>query len=181
MKAGTIFKVFKAHDGRNFTLRAPRWEDLDDFLESINSLVEEGAMIGVAKPLTREEETEWLGNHLIRIENGKRIAVAAEIDGKVVGQTMLDPREGHGSHVGVLGISIRDGYRDVGLGSEMIRETERLARMYGMTHISLQVYGKNERALHVYRKLGFAYVGKEPDAVNLNGEVMDNVYMYKKL
>jgi len=45
MKAGTIIREFVAKDGREVTLRAPRWDDLDDMLEFINSLVEEGADI----------------------------------------------------------------------------------------------------------------------------------------
>jgi len=181
MKTGKVFRVYKAHDGREFTLRTPRWDDLDDLLEYINSLFTEGAMISINRLMTREKEAEWLGRHLTLIENGKRIAVVAEINGKVVGQVGVNPRRGHSAHVGVIGIGLCQGYRDVGLGSELMIEAERLAKEQGMTHMSLEVYSKNDRAQHVYRKLGYTYVGREPDAINLNGEIMDNIYMYKKI
>ena len=42
MKAGKILHRFTAKDGQEVTLRTPKWEDLDDFMEYINSLVEEG-------------------------------------------------------------------------------------------------------------------------------------------
>jgi len=45
MKPGRIIRTFSARDGRNVVLRTPRWEDLDDLLELINSLVEERANI----------------------------------------------------------------------------------------------------------------------------------------
>ncbi len=55
---GTI-RTFRARDGKEVVLRTPRWEDLDDFLELINSLIEEGADIYFDKKLTREEEADW--------------------------------------------------------------------------------------------------------------------------
>ena len=45
MKTGKILCRFAARDGRKVILRTPRWEDLDDFMDFINSLVEEGADI----------------------------------------------------------------------------------------------------------------------------------------
>lgn len=45
MKSGRVIRTFVAHDGRKVVLRTPRWEDLDDLAEMINSLVEEKADI----------------------------------------------------------------------------------------------------------------------------------------
>ena len=64
MRAGTVFRRFTAEDGREVTLRAPKWSDLDDMLEFINSLVEEGANILVDTKQTRESEVEWLARLL---------------------------------------------------------------------------------------------------------------------
>lgn len=58
LKTGIIVKTFTAKDGRAVVLRTPRWEDLDDLLEFINSLVEEGAEIGKNQKATRDEEME---------------------------------------------------------------------------------------------------------------------------
>jgi len=43
MKAGRVVRRFCARDKCRMVLRTPRWEDLDDLLEMINSLVEEKA------------------------------------------------------------------------------------------------------------------------------------------
>lgn len=45
MKPDKILLSFTAKDGRQVILRTPRWEDLDDLVELINSLVEEGVEI----------------------------------------------------------------------------------------------------------------------------------------
>lgn len=60
MKAGKIIRSFFARDGREVVLRTPKWEDLDDLLELINSLVEERADITRTKKVSREEEIDWL-------------------------------------------------------------------------------------------------------------------------
>ena len=45
MRPGTIFRKFQDRAGREVTLRAPQWSDLDDMLDFINSLVEENVDI----------------------------------------------------------------------------------------------------------------------------------------
>ncbi|MFQ6125372.1 MAG: hypothetical protein ACE5R6_12325 [Candidatus Heimdallarchaeota archaeon] len=45
MKPNKILHRFTATNGRQVILRTPRWEDLDDLVELINSLVEEGVEI----------------------------------------------------------------------------------------------------------------------------------------
>jgi len=95
-------------------------------------------MVGTNSLMTREKEAEWLGRHLALIENGKRIAVVAEHQGKVVGQVGVNPRSGHSSHVGVLGIGLSEGYREVGLGSELMKAAERLSKEQGLTYMSMR-------------------------------------------
>ena len=41
MKPGEILHRFTAKDGRGVILRTPKWEDLDDLLDFINSLADE--------------------------------------------------------------------------------------------------------------------------------------------
>ena len=128
MRAGTVYRRFTAKDGRQVTLRAPKWSDLDDMLDFINSLVEEGANILVDTKQTRESEIEWLARLLTSLEKDKQVVVVAEVDGRFVGQTEVTPKGGRSRHVGSIGISLKDGYRDVGIGSELMREAETHSR-----------------------------------------------------
>ncbi len=124
MKAGTIIRTFESKDGREVTLRAPRWDDLDDMLEFINSLIEEGADIMIDTKQTRESEVEWLARLLTRVEKDETTVVAAEVEGRYVGQVEVTPRSGRSRHVGVLGIALKDGCREIGIGTELMREAE---------------------------------------------------------
>ena len=70
-------------------LRTPKWEDLDDLLELINSLAEEKAEIVVDEKLSREHEAEWLSGALLSLEKGQIFFLIAEVDGNVVASSDL--------------------------------------------------------------------------------------------
>jgi len=181
MKAGTIFKKFQDQEGREVTLRAPRWSDLDDILEFINALVEEETYIIMDSKVTREQEVEWLTGKLSNLENDKEIIVTAEVDSRFVGQTEIIPKSGRSRHVGVFGIALKDGYRDAGIGTELMREAENQAPRLGLEIISLDVFANNTRGRHLYEKMGYVQVGQEPRQVKMGGEYVDNVVMAKTL
>ena len=181
MKEGTFIRRFVAEDGREVTLRAPRWSDLDDMLEFINSLVEEGAEIMATEKKTREEEVDWLARHLATVEKDKKVAIVAEVDGGFVGQLEVVPQRGYSKHVGGLGIAIRDGYRDIGIGTELMKEAETLARRLGLELLTLEVFATNSRARHVYEKVGYRVVGSVPKAILKDGAYIDNIIMAKDL
>ncbi len=181
MKAGTFLRRFTARDGREVILRTPRWEDLDDMLEFINGLVDEDAMIAADKKQTRDSETDWLARNLTNLEKGVHAAVVAEVDGRMVGSCEVDPRPGRMSHVGSLGISVRDGYRGVGIGQELMREAEAQAKSLGVELLILEVFSINDRAIHVYKKMGFRRMGSIPRGVRYKGERIDSLCMLKEL
>jgi len=60
LSPGTVLYVFTAKDGREVILRTSKWEDLDDALEFINSLIKEEAKILANAAKTREQEIDWL-------------------------------------------------------------------------------------------------------------------------
>ena len=162
MKPGTIFRTFKARDGQKVTLRAPRWSDLDDMLEFINSLVDESAPILKDTKMTREGEVDWLARLLSRLEKDQIVVVAAEVDGRFVGQSEVSPKMGRSGHVGVLGISLKEGYRGIGIGTELMREVEHQAPRLGIEVITLDLFASNARGLHLYEKMGYREVGRVP-------------------
>lgn len=95
MKPGHVFKTFTAKDGTLVTLRAPRWEDLDDLLAYINGLVDEGADIVRDQPIPRAQEAEWLGRTLAKIEMDKSIWIVVEVDGRVIANAGVTREKGY--------------------------------------------------------------------------------------
>ncbi|MEE9510169.1 MAG: GNAT family N-acetyltransferase [Candidatus Bathyarchaeia archaeon] len=181
MKSGKVIKCFTANDGRKVILRTPRWEDLDDFFELINSLIEEGADIMMPQIVTRAEEADWLGRTLANLEKDDEFGLVAEVNGSVVANSALRKKSGYSSHVGELGIIIKKGFRDVGIGTEMLKNLISRAKTIGLEILTLRVFSSNERAFHVYEKLGFKEAGRISNGLFKNGKYLDDILMVRRL
>jgi ribosomal protein S18 acetylase RimI-like enzyme len=180
MRAGAVFRTFHAKDGREVILRAPQWADLDDMLDFINSLVDESAPILKETKMTRNGEIDWLARLLSRVEKAKMVAVVAEVENKFVGQVEVTPGTERSKHLGNLGISLKDGFRDVGIGSEMMKEAEKQSKELGIEVIQLEVFANNERAIHVYENAGFNVVGRIPKGARISEQYVDVLIMAKE-
>jgi len=176
-----IYGEFQAKDRRRVTFRTPRIGDLDDFVEFINSLVDEGAEIPVEGKRTREAEAGWLGRLLADIEKGSAICIVGMADGKLIGNSEIRKATGRRSHVGGLAMAIKDGFRDVGIGTRMTRLLIEESRKAGLRLLCLSVYETNLRARHLYEKVGFREVGRMPKAIRKDDQYIDEIVMALEL
>ncbi|MBN1683040.1 GNAT family N-acetyltransferase [Candidatus Bathyarchaeota archaeon] len=181
MKTGVVIKSFIANDGRKVLLRTLKWEDLDDMMEFINALVEEGAEIFANQKVTREHEVEWLARQMVEVEKGNRFNLSAVVDGKLITNSSITRGTGYSEHVGILAIAIRDGYREIGIGTEMMNKLISQAESMGLRMLTLTVFSTNNRARHVYEKVGFREVGCIPKELYKDGKYIDHVWMVKEL
>ncbi len=160
-------------------LRTPRWEDLDALMELINSLVDEKAEIARTAKVTREDEAEWLPKVLASLEKDELFFLVAEVDRKVVASSDIHILSGNEKHVGVLGIVIKSGFRDLGIGTEMMNTLVEQAMALGLKVLTLQAFATNKRAVHVYEKVGFVQTGRVPKKHFKDGQYVDEVIMTK--
>src|SRR6266513_5430486 len=79
-----------------------------------------------------------------------------------------NPREGF-RHVGRLGMGLLAGYRGRGLGRQLVAQAVRAARQAGIERVELEVFASNERAIALYRALGFVTEGVKRRARNWMG------------
>jgi len=154
------------------------------FLDFINRLIEdEGAMILMDKPLTREMESRWLAERLSALFTGSELLLVAEREGRLVGVSDLKLRPGRSSHVAEVGISIAgEENRGSGLGAAILQRVigwggERLDPR--PLYLRLSVFSKNERARSLYRKFGFREVATIPGQFVFNGDLQDEIVMIR--
>lgn len=181
LKASRICETFTAKNGRKVILRSIKWEDLDDCIDFINSLVEEGAEILRDTKVTREEEADWLGERLARVEKGQLIDVVAEVDGEMVANSEVEKRSGFMSHVGYVGIAIKSGYRGIGIGTKLIQTLVEEAKKARLKLLVLDVFDINKPAKTLYTKMGFKEVGRIPKGICKKGRFIDLIRMTREL
>ena len=174
-------RTFTAKNGRKVTLRPIRWENLDDCIEFINSLVDEGSDIAMETKVTRNEEAEWLGKRLASMEKGELVDFVAEVDGRMVANAEVGRRRGNMSHVGDLGIGIRAECRGIGVGTELMNALVDESRKMGLKVLVLDVFDTNKIAKGLYKKIGFKETGRIPKGIFRKGKYIDLIRMTLEL
>lgn len=174
-------RTFRAKDGRKVVLRSVKWEDLDDLIEFIDSLADEGADILRTERVTREEEAEWLGRRLAQIDKGELIDTVAEVDGKVIANSEVGKRSGLMSHIGDLGIAIKLGYRGIGIGAAIMKTLIEESKKEGLKILILDHFASNTTARALYQKMGFKEAGRISKGICKNGKYIDLIRMTLEL
>jgi RimJ/RimL family protein N-acetyltransferase len=83
--------------------------------------------------------------------------------------------------VGVVGIDTRSGFRDTGIGTEIVRTLAAQATAMGLKVLTLTAFATNKQAIRVYERNGFVQVGRIPRKHFEEGEYVDEVIMTKLL
>jgi len=181
MRTGQIVEEFSVKRVGIVVLRTPKWEDLDDLLELINSVVDEGADITRDEKISREEEIDWLSRLLTQIERGSTFFLVAEVKGRIIASADINRQGGFQKHVGVVGIVIKKDFRELGIGTVMMRVLIEQSKKMGIKILTLTAYSTNKRAIHVYEKVGFRQTGLIPKKFLKQGKYIDEVIMTKLL
>lgn len=108
--------------------------------------------------------------------------VAVLEDGTVIGAAGLHlERNPRMRHVGSVGLFVHTDYQNMGVGSALLKTLLDLADNWLMlVRVELTVFADNERAIHLYEKLGFEKEGLKRMTTVRNGKYADE-YMMARL
>ena len=178
----------RTFDGKKIIIRRLAKDDIKNvrkFQDFINSLVEEDAMISKNKRVSLKEEINWLKNTTKAIDKKRTVYLVAESDKTIIGTTEVAlNHKGRNSHVAGLGVSIRKGYRRIGLGKQLMKEIIKLAKRKLKPKpkmIRLSALSKNKPAMKLYRKMGFKKVAKIPRQLQYKGKLCAEIVMILEL
>jgi RimJ/RimL family protein N-acetyltransferase len=158
----------------NLIIRKAQESDAEQLILHTQKVLEEsshflGTSIEEFHP-TIEEQKTWILSH-----NQHGLLLVVEDNGSIVG--ILNFRLSTSkkfSHKGFFGMSIQDSYTNKGIGSALIKSLIEWAKEdTRVEKISLEVFSNNERAIHLYSKLGF----KEEGRLVKNAKLGPNQYV----
>jgi RimJ/RimL family protein N-acetyltransferase len=166
-----------ARDGRRWTLRPARPTDSRGLARLFADVRREGRWLVTPPSAVSQPSEAFFIGEMIRGEEG--LALVAEADGETVGNILVSiERNVVSSHVGTLSIVVAEGWRDVGIGSAMVRAAQEWAAAHGLLKIALAVFPDNERAIAVYERAGFVREGlRRRQYRGDGGELRDELLM----
>ena len=112
-----------------------------------------------------EQEARFLKE---KTESSNEVEILALVDGKVVGTAGIEA-VGHKykvKHRAEFGISVLRAYWGIGLGKALTRACIQCARDAGYVQLELNAVAGNERAISLYRDMGFVEFGRNPRGLN---------------
>lgn len=173
--------VFK--DNVEYIIRNVQLEDAEILLEIGRSVISEGKyFIVVSEEVEKtplHEEKERIQSLL---DNIKETLIVAEVNGVVVGSIEFRSQTRKRlSHTGSVSMSISKNYRGMGIGKALLKALLEWAEENPLIEkVSLGVFSSNQRAISLYKQMGFLEEGRLIKEYKLNqGEYIDDVLMYK--
>ncbi len=97
---------------------------------------------------------------------GRRIMLVAETLGQVVGQIFVQIDSafsaGDGRAAYLYALRVRPEVRNLGIGTELVREAEAMLRQRGFLRALISVAKDNQAARRLYERLGYRVFGEDP-------------------
>ena len=119
-----------------------------------------------------------------RRDDPRALMILAEVDGEIIAVSDVTPMgaKSRTLHRSVLGMSVRQDYWRLGIGSAMMERLIDHARQSGFEQIELEVVSVNQRAIGLYVKYGFQVYGTRPHGIKYaDGSYADDYLMRKTL
>lgn len=176
-------KEIMLKDGRKAFLRAPAVSDCAELVEYMKkSAAETDFLTRYPDEITQteEDEREFIMSVL---SSGRKLMIVCTVDNEIAGncQIVIGGHEKN-KHRATVMIALLRKFWGRGIGSAMLEELETEARKHSVTQLELSYMDGNERALALYRKMGFCTVSRLPRAYKFrDGSYHDEICMIKTL
>lgn len=176
-------KTVPLKNGTIGVFRGPRSEDAAEtiaFLQKACGGTDFLARYPEEMAYTEERERAYLGEI---IQSRDAMMIVCTIDGKIAGNCQIVfMNSAKTRHRAAVMIGLLKEYWGLGIGSAMLWELEQAARSRGIHQLELEVIEGNERAMSLYRKMGFSVMAEHPDAFVLkDGSHRKAIFMRKTL
>lgn len=157
-------KIVILKDGRACTLRNGTEQDGQALLDLYLSTHEQTDYL-LSYPdetrFTAEQEAEYLKK---KTESADEIEILAEADGLIVGSAGVSciGRKEKTRHRATFGISVDQACWGLGIGRALTEACIECARAAGYSQLELEAVAENDKALALYRSVGFVEYGRNP-------------------
>jgi RimJ/RimL family protein N-acetyltransferase len=155
--------------------------DAENFLELSKKIDESGFML--YEPGERETTVEQQKKSIENILSEKNsIFFVAETENKLVGFiAAIGSNLKRNQHSCYLVLGVSEDYRGQGIATKLFNKLFVWAKDVGISRLGLTVIKGNTKAFNLYKKMGFVLEGEKVHSLKINGEFVNEYYLYKLL
>lgn len=168
---------------QNCIIRTGKPKDAEALLEISNSVVSEGDyFIAVSEELDKKSLKQQSEQIQKIIDNEKETLLVAEINDVVVGSIVFRSSNlKRLVHTGSISMSISENFRGKGIGKLLLKALLDWAEEHPLIEkVSLGVFSTNQRAVSLYKRMGFIEEGRKVKEFKINENTyVDDILMYK--
>jgi RimJ/RimL family protein N-acetyltransferase len=163
-------------------IREIKESDSEQFLLLGNALDEETQFMRLEpgeRTMTSEEQMQQIRNIL---SQDNQMIFVVEHENHLVGFLgALGGNHRRNHHSAHIVIGIRKKFAGQGIGKQFFEALEKWAITHNLHRLELTVVAHNERALHLYKKMGFKTEGIKQDSLLVNANYVNEYYMARIL
>ncbi|WP_108671346.1 GNAT family N-acetyltransferase [Peribacillus acanthi] len=132
-------------------------------------------------PGERKTSEEAFRKHQSKLQEDTHSQIfVGENHGELVGYMfILGNTTARNRHSAYFVIGVKESERGLGIGRQLFNEADLWADKNGIHRLELTVLTHNERALSLYKKMGFEIEGTKRDSLFIDGMYRDEYYMSK--
>ena len=176
-------KEIRLKDGRTALLRSPLPSDAEAALEYMKITASETPYL-LRSPeevtLTVADEEKYLTRVAA---DPNTVSIFCFVDGILAGNCNISRKTKlKNRHRASIGIALKQEFWNLGIGSALFEEMIAVAQDWDIMQLELEVFEGNDRAMGLYRKMGFEIVSHVPNAIRMgDGSFRKEFLMLKPL
>ncbi|MHA4809693.1 N-acetyltransferase family protein [Flavitalea flava] len=168
-------------DGRAFIIRRPNENDAEDIINYSKNLFASTDQVLT----TLEEYTISVGDEKTWINKANQhpdaLTLIAVNNDQILGLLFFSPgNKKKNSHAGEFGVSVHPDFQGLGIGLSLLERLLKWAKdNKNIEKVFLNVFDTNEKAIRLYKALGFKEEGRHIKAIKqISGEYADVLQFY---
>jgi RimJ/RimL family protein N-acetyltransferase len=155
--------------------------DAENFIDLIKIIDESGFMMYETgeRKITVEQQRKIIEKLL---SEKKSIIFVAEAERKLAGYiAAIGGNLKRNQHSAYLVLGVSEEHQGLGIATNLFHLVFEWAKVVGISRLGLTVIKDNIKAIHLYKKMGFILEGEKVHSLIINGEPVNEYYLYKLL
>lgn len=170
-------------NGQKATLRSPNGQDAKKMISFLVQSAEETDFL-LCYPEERNMPQVVAEKMLTSVlYSPYDMMISFFVEGTIVGNAQISiKREIKTAHRATLALAVLKDFWGLGIGTLLMTEIEKTAKMRGLQQLELSYMEGNTRAKQLYEKMGFTAIAANPNAYRLkDGTLKSEIWMVKVL